>query len=115
MALSFYMDVHIPRAITVGLRLRNINILTAQEDNTTRLDDYSLLRRASSLGRILVTFDDDFLSIANEMQRKEDNFSGIVYCHILNLTIGQCIKDLELISHIYSTDEMMNRVEFLPV
>jgi len=115
MALGFYMDVHIPRAITIGLRLRNINVLTTQEDNTTRLEDYSLLKRASSLERILVTFDEDFLSIANEMQRNGESFSGIVYCHILNITIGQCIKDLELISNIYSSDEMMNRVEFLPV
>ena len=71
MGLSFYMDVHIPRAITTGLRLRNINVLTSQEDNTMLLDDYSLLRRASSLGRILVSFDEDFLSMPVKCKRRE--------------------------------------------
>ncbi len=115
MALSFYMDVHIPRVITTGLRLRNINVLTSQEDKTTLLDDYSLLKRASSLERIFITFDEDFLAIANDMQKIGESFNGIVYCHLLKVTIGECIKSLELISQIYSPDEMMNRVEFLPV
>jgi hypothetical protein len=58
--LSLYMDVHIPRAITEGLRLRGVDILTASwtrdadvfvapdEDNVARL------RRA-----LKSVFDDD--------------------------------------------------------
>jgi hypothetical protein len=33
MPVALYMDAHIPRAITVGLRLRGVDVLTAQEDN----------------------------------------------------------------------------------
>ncbi len=29
MSIAFYMDEHVPRSITSGLRLRNIDILTA--------------------------------------------------------------------------------------
>ncbi len=32
MPISFYMDEHIPKAITLGLRMRGIDVLTAQED-----------------------------------------------------------------------------------
>ena len=32
MAIKLYMDVHIPKAITIGLRLRNVDVITAQED-----------------------------------------------------------------------------------
>jgi hypothetical protein len=32
MAVGVYMDVHIPRAITNGLRLRGVDVLTAQQD-----------------------------------------------------------------------------------
>ncbi len=32
MSVSFYMDEHIHRAITSGLRLRGVNVLTVQED-----------------------------------------------------------------------------------
>jgi hypothetical protein len=30
MSLSFYMDEHVPKAITNGLRIRGIDVLTVQ-------------------------------------------------------------------------------------
>ena len=49
MAIGLYMDVHIPRAITNGLRLRGVDVLTAQEDETITLPDSALLDRATEL------------------------------------------------------------------
>ena len=34
MSLALYMDVHVPAAITRGLRRRSVEVLTAQEDGT---------------------------------------------------------------------------------
>jgi hypothetical protein len=34
MPLSLYMDVHVPAAITAGLRRRGVDVLTSQEDGT---------------------------------------------------------------------------------
>lgn len=31
MAISFYMDHHVPRTITTGLRIHGINVVTAHE------------------------------------------------------------------------------------
>ena len=39
MSVRLYMDVHIPAAITEGLRLRGVDVLTAQEDGGRRLSD----------------------------------------------------------------------------
>jgi hypothetical protein len=50
MSVALYMDVHVPKAITVGLRLRHVDVLTAQEDGTTTLSDTALLDRSSGLG-----------------------------------------------------------------
>lgn len=61
MAVGIYMDVHIPRAITNGLRLRGVDVLTAQEDETITLTDAQLLDRATELGRMLYSQDDDLL------------------------------------------------------
>jgi hypothetical protein len=47
MAIALYMDHHVPRAITVGLRLRGVDVLTAYEDGANELDDPALLDRAS--------------------------------------------------------------------
>ena len=64
MPFSIYMDVHIPFAITEGLRRRQIDVLRSQDDGTTQLDDESLLARATELGRLLFTQDEDLLKIA---------------------------------------------------
>lgn len=42
MTLKLYMDHHVPRAITTGLRLRNIDVLTAYEDHGHELADPDL-------------------------------------------------------------------------
>ena len=64
MALALYMDHHVPRAITGGLRLRGVDVLTALEDGASELDDPALLDRAGALGRVLFTQDDDLLAEA---------------------------------------------------
>jgi predicted nuclease of predicted toxin-antitoxin system len=78
-ALKFYMDVHIPAAITTGLRRRNIDALTSQEDGTREVDDASLLQRSTELGRVLFSQDQDLLQIASECQRTEHSFLGLVF------------------------------------
>jgi hypothetical protein len=49
LSLSFYMDEHVPGAITAGLRTRHV-VLTAQEDGRTGATDGELLDRATVLG-----------------------------------------------------------------
>lgn len=36
MAIALYMDHHVPRAITVGLRVRGVAALTAEEDGARK-------------------------------------------------------------------------------
>lgn len=115
MTTSLYMDVHVRRAVTNGLRLRVVDVLTAQEDGASRLPDPELLDRATELGRILFTQDDDLLREAHFRQETGVAFSGVVYGHQLNVTIGQCIEDLELIAKVGEPEDFANRVEFLPL
>ena len=55
MSVKLYLDVHVRRAVTAGLRLRGVDVLTAQEDGAREYDDASLLDRAAELGRVLFT------------------------------------------------------------
>ena len=55
MSLAFHMDVHVPSAVTLGLRRRGLDILTSQEDETRTFDDDALLARATELGRALLS------------------------------------------------------------
>ena len=115
MSLAFYMDEHVPRSIATGLRLRNIDILTVQEDGRTGFPDRKILDRATELNRIMFTQDDDFLVEAHRRQNLEQFFTGVVYAHQLKISIGSCITDLELISQLASTRELENTVRYLPL
>ncbi len=63
------MDVHVRRAVTDGLRLRGVDVLTAQEDSTAEFEDPELLDRAAELKRVLFSQDDDLLREANKRQQ----------------------------------------------
>lgn len=115
MTLALYMDHHVPRQITHGLRLRGIDVVTAFEDGAHELDDTDLLIRATSLGRALFTRDDDLLVIARDWQREGIPFSGVVYAHQLRVSIGRCIDDLELIAQVGAPGDLANSVCYLPL
>ena len=115
MSLALYMDVHVRRAVTEGLRQRGIDVLTAQEDGTTRLDDPALLDRAMAVGRVLFSQDDDLLREAARRQTDGETFAGLIYGHQLRTTTGQTIRDLELMAQVYEPQDMVNRVEYLPL
>ncbi|SRR5258706_8990154 len=109
------MDVHVRRAVSEGLRNRGVSVLTAKRDGTTELSDPALLDRATELGRLLFSQDEDLLAEATRPQRTGIAFSGVVYAHQLFVTIGQCIRDLEIIDKVGEPAEFANRVQFLPL
>jgi predicted nuclease of predicted toxin-antitoxin system len=109
------MDVHVRRAVTTGLRLRGVDVLTAQEDGAGELDDPRLLDRAAELGRVLFTQDDDLLKEAARRRETGEGFAGVIYGHQLNVTVGQCIEDLELIARSTENEEWIGSVTYLPL
>ena len=115
MPVALYLDVHIPKAIPIGLRLRQVDVLSAQEDNAVLLSDAELLDRATTLGRTLFTFDRDFLIEAMRRQEKGIAFAGVLYARPLQTSIGTCINHLEIIAKAAEPDDLFNRVKFLPL
>jgi predicted nuclease of predicted toxin-antitoxin system len=115
MPITFYMDHHVPRAITLGLRLREADVITAYDDGAADLDDAGVLDRAGELGRVLFTRDDDLLTEATKRQREGIPFHGIVYAHQLKVSIGRCVQDLEMIAKAGEPVDLINQVIFLPL
>jgi hypothetical protein len=113
--LRLYMDVHIKAAITAGLRRRGIDVVTAQEDEGTRLGDTALLERATVLQRVLFNQDDDLLAIARECQTTGVFFAGLIYGHQLAATVGKYVLDLEVVCQVLDPEDMANRIEYLPL
>jgi len=114
-SVGLYMDVHVPAAITRGLLLRGIDVLTAQLDEATRLQDPELLDRATALQRVLFSQDEDLLAEATRRQREGRSFGGVIYAHQLRVTIGRAISDLEILARAGNVGDFANRVEYLPL
>jgi hypothetical protein len=112
--VALYMDHRVPSAITAGLRQRGVDLLTAEEDDSARLDDDPLLNRATSLGRVLFSQDQDLLTAAQRRLQTGEAFTGVVYAHQLGISIGQAVRDLELLAKLLDPNEMQNRVEYFP-
>lgn len=109
------MDHHVPRAITNGLRLRGVDVLTAHEDGAGELRDPELMERASELGRVLFTQDDDLLREATDRQRRGQPFGGVIYAHQLRISVGDCVRDLEVVAKAGELDDLAGQTLFLPL
>lgn len=113
--IPLYMDEHVPRAITIGLRLIEVDVLLVQEDNYSSKSDSELLDRAVYLKRAIFTYDNDLLVEAAKRQRAGQLFYGVIYAHHLRVSIGAAVKELELISKAGKIEEIKNQVVFLPL
>lgn len=114
MAVALYMDVHVPWPITDQLRRRGIDVLTAIEDRAEELPDHDLLQRANELGRVVFTQDIRFKALAESWQRQGRPFIGLVFGHQLRGSIGQYVKDIELIARASEPEEWKNTIAYLP-
>jgi hypothetical protein len=74
-----------------------------------------VLSRATELGRIVVTRDEDFLREATDRQRSRQTFGGVIYAHQIRVSIGDCVRDLELLAGVLEPEEFIGRVEYLPI
>jgi len=114
-SIGLYMDVHVPAAITRGLVMRGVDVLTAQLDDATLLADPDLLERATNFGRVLFSQDADLLAESNKRQRSGVFFGGVIYAHQTGITIGQAIHDLQILADAGKPEDFVNRVEYLPL
>lgn len=113
MPVKPYMDHHVYRATTNSLRARGIDVLTAFEDGTHKLDDDKLLDRALELERVLFTNDDDHLSGAKKRQENNDPFYGIIFIHRNKVDIGKCTEDLETILKGGDLEDFSSQIIFI--
>ena len=92
-----------------------MDVLTAQEDGSNELDDPDLLDRATALGRVLFTQDEDLLVEAVRRQREGLGFMTVIYAHQLRVPVGRCIEDLEVFAQAARVEESRGQVVYLPI
>jgi predicted nuclease of predicted toxin-antitoxin system len=116
-SIGVYADVHVPSVLTESLRRRALDVLTSQDDRTAAQDDELLLARASALGRVLFTQDEDFLRIAALWQRQGRAFQGVIFAAAAQqgASLGRLADDLELLLTCCEPEELQDRVTYLPL
>lgn len=113
--VRLYFDHHIHLAIVDELRKLGVHCLTAEEDERRDLSDVELLDRASALGYVLVSNDEDFHAIAADRWASGVRFGGIIRLDQNKLTIGQAIENLQLITAASEADEWVDQLVYLPL
>ncbi|MHB2015548.1 MAG: DUF5615 family PIN-like protein [Candidatus Xenobia bacterium] len=108
------MDEHVSLAITIGLKMRNVDVVTALEVGARGWDDPDLLRLATEQGRVLFTHDQDFLVHGPDWQKRGIPFAGIIYVHQQSANIGMCIEELSLMATWLEPEEVADRILFVP-
>src|SRR3954452_16330047 len=115
MPSALYVDVHVPTAVTEALRRRGPDVLTSQDDGTATVDDERLLARASELGRVPFSQDQDFLRIAARWQQQGRPFLGVLFAPQRGVRLGGLSDDLELLLTCCDPEELRDRVTYLPL
>jgi uncharacterized protein with PIN domain len=106
--IKLYMDEHVHRAVTDGLRRRGVDALTAKDAGLLETEDEQHLAFALGNGRVIFTQDAEFLRLHASGQRH----SGIVYAP-QQTAIGAILRGLLLIFDVLSPEDMANHVEFI--
>ena len=106
--VRFYTDEHVAKAVTTGLRLRGVDVMTVPDAGMLAASDEQQLAFALAERRVIFTQDDDFLRLAAQ----DHAHAGIVYAP-QQTPIGSIVRDLLLIYHVLTAEEMVGAVEFL--
>lgn len=104
--LSPSTDHHFNSATIAGLRHKEIDVLTAQEDGVDRRSDAAILDRASELGRIICNPDGHSIVLADRCVAAGKPFEGEVFAHHWQITMGPAIRDLNLVCQVLAPAEL---------
>jgi hypothetical protein len=107
--IKFYLDENVANAVAEGLRHRGIDVITTPEAGHKGWNDLDQLTFALSEQRVLVTEDDDLLSIASAGVEH----AGIAFYPPRSRTVKLIIRDLSLIYDVLSQEEMTNHIEYI--
>ncbi len=63
----------------------------------------------------MFSFDADMLREATQRYQMGESFAGVIFAHPTRISVGECIRDLEIIAKIGEPDDLYNRVIYLPL
>ncbi|MCY3779649.1 MAG: DUF5615 family PIN-like protein [Chloroflexi bacterium] len=107
--IAFYFDACVQVVIAKQLKHDGIEAVTARDLKKLRDDDPSHLQRAIEQNRVLVTYDDDFVKMAQQGVEH----TGIVFVPTRYRNIGIVVKELRIFQARYTQNDVTNLVWYL--
>jgi predicted nuclease of predicted toxin-antitoxin system len=113
--IRYFFDEHIPNAAAGALRRDGADVLTAAEAGRLSLPDDEQLRFATAEGRVMVTQDDDYLTLAGVFFATGEEFEGIAYSHPdkYQHNVSGLIRALLLVNGAMTAAELRNDIIYL--
>lgn len=106
--IAFYTNESVSVAVAEGLKRRGVRVMSARDADNLGLSDEEQLNYAAKNNFVIVTHDDDFLTMAITYDHK-----GIVYVHQQKYGVGDLIRKLKLLWDVAEQEDFRNHVEFL--
>ena len=104
-----YADENVWLAVVNGLRRRGWDVTTAAEEATLGRPDEAHLAFAAERGLVLLTFDDDFLSLV-ETDLADVDHAGVVYAEQYRRTVGELVRAVDATLRRVRGQDLTNRV-----
>lgn len=104
---EIYCDESVWMPVAKGLRQRGWKVKTAHEEGTLGDTDREQLELAKKKKDILLTFDDDFLSL---VEKEDLEHSGIIYVSQSNKKIGDVVKKVD---KCLNKNPELNHIEYI--
>lgn len=115
MRIRLYLDEDAQRGGLVrALRLRGVDVLTANEAGTGELDDAAQLACATEQGRVLYSFNiRDFSALHATYSTEGKTHAGLILAQQQRHSVGEQMRRLLRLIGTLSAEEMRDRMEFL--
>ena len=107
----FYFDESVELAVSEQLAVSGIDVVSAHSLQQLGDSDPNHLIRASELGRVLCTYDQDFLRLAAEGA----THSGIIFAQQQRTSIGDWIREIQAIHSQIRAEDLVGQVIYLRI
>lgn len=111
--LKIYIDENVDIRIAEGLSRRGIKAFSSVEKGKTGAADLEHFQYACDTRAVIFTHDHHFLEIARKLTKEGKTHYGVIFVEMNKLSLGEIIRRLALYAEILTTEEMVNRIEFL--
>lgn len=107
--IRLYLDENVQVTVAEQLKRRQIEIVTVRDLGALGDADKTHLERATEMGYVLCTYDQDFLRLASTGAEH----TGIVFGKRQQHFIGDWVRGLTKLHAQKTPEQMKNRIEYL--